>query len=288
MKTTGLPEEAVVDAMFTDPIAAAALLTAFVKFGAHRIGPSLLDDIARSEGLTPSRTRALQSALEACGLLSIEANDISLAVSPEEALQHAAVLRGVAYAQYRYKDPNSVEITLSPPAHPSRLMESLPRQGFAWARLHHTKDNLIELASEARKRFVIVSPFLDEEGAEWILSLLEAPARRKVPSTLILRGRDPKDIAILLTHRAAIEALGARILSYAITHDPGTRSPALETFHAKILLADNDKAYIGSSNMTRWSRDFSMECGVTIRGPCVKPVATLVDAICSVSIDWQP
>ena len=73
------------------------------------------------------------------------------------------------------------------------------------------------------------------------------------------------------------------ILSYAISHDPALRSPAAETFHAKIILADDDKAYIGSSNMTRWSRDFSMECGVILRGPCVKPVATLVEAMIKIS-----
>ena len=72
-------------------------------------------------------------------------------------------------------------------------------------------------------------------------------------------------------------------MGYSIAHDPSLRTPTVETFHAKILLADDDKAYIGSANMTRWSRDFSMERGVILRGPSVRPVATLVDAVLGVS-----
>ena len=103
---------------------------------------------------------------------------------------------------------------------------------------------------------------------------------------MIVRGRDEKEIEVLKAHRLMLAAWKTRIATYAITHDPGVRSPSLETFHAKILLADTDKAYIGSANMNRWSRDYSMECGVIIRGPCVKPVATLVDAMTSISDEW--
>jgi phosphatidylserine/phosphatidylglycerophosphate/cardiolipin synthase-like enzyme len=85
-----------------------------------------------------------------------------------------------------------------------------------------------------------------------------------------------------------LAAKGVRVLGYAIAHDPALRNPAIETFHAKILLADDNKAYIGSANMTRWSRDFSLECGVIIRGPGIKPVATLVEAMMKISEPHLP
>lgn len=47
------------------------------------------------------------------------------------------------------------DITLSPPASPSRLMDTLPKAGFSWARLFDTKDSLIELTSRAQRRFVM-------------------------------------------------------------------------------------------------------------------------------------
>jgi phosphatidylserine/phosphatidylglycerophosphate/cardiolipin synthase-like enzyme len=197
------------------------------------------------------------------------------------------MLRGVAYAQYRQRDSNQVDITLSPPAHPSRLMEILPKQGFAWTRLYDTKDSLVELASQAQRRLVIVSPFLDSEGLQWIGQLFDATAGKSMDRILVVRGRDRLEVEALCNQESQLSSLGIKVLSYAITHDPALRSPAIETFHAKILLADNDKAYIGSANMTRWSRDFSMECGVILKGPSVKPVATLIEAIIKISNSWK-
>jgi phosphatidylserine/phosphatidylglycerophosphate/cardiolipin synthase-like enzyme len=162
-------------------------------------------------------------------------------------------------------------------------MEMLPKQGFSWTRLYDTKDSLIELASQAERRLVIISPFLDREGLEWIGQLFEATAKKSIKRTMIVRGRDQTETDMVRKHSSQLAAWGVDILAYAISHDPAFRSPAIETFHAKILLADSDKAYIGSANMTRWSRDFSMECGVILRGPSVKPVATLVEAMIKIS-----
>jgi len=220
------------------------------------------------------------------GLLSQIGDGISLTVSKEDTLRYAAVLRGVAYARYRQRDSNQVEITLSPPALPSRLMEILPKQGFSWTRLYDTKDSLIELASQAERRLVIISPFLDREGLEWIGQLFETTAKKSIKRIMIVRGRDQTETDVLTKHSSQLADWGVDILAYAISHDPVLRSPAVETFHAKILLADADKAYIGSANMTRWSRDFSMECGVILRGPSVKPVATLVEAMIRISEQW--
>ena len=105
---------------------------------------------------------------------------------------------------------------------------------------------------------------------------------------LIVRGRDEAELGVLRLHHAPLSVWNARVLTYAIAHDPALRTPIIETVHAKILLADVDCIYIGSANMNRWSRDVSMECGVVVSGPCVRPVATLVDAMISVAEPWRP
>lgn len=129
----------------------------------------------------------------------------------------------------------------------------LPTQGFSWTRLYNTKDSLIELASQAEYRLVIVSPFLDRDGPEWICHLFEATGKKSIKRTLIVRGRDQMETEALTKHSAHLAATNVELLAYAISHDPSLRNPAIETFHAKILLADIDKAYVGSANMTRWS-----------------------------------
>jgi PLD-like domain len=281
-----IPEEAIVDAVLFDPLVAAALLVHLANCKSLSIRTALLDDIARGQNITSQKLDSVLAGLLEAGLLSKMLDGISLTVSKSDALRYAAVLRGVAYARYRQRDSNQVEITLSPPAHPSRLMELLPKQGFSWTRLYNTKDSLIELASQAQQRFIIISPFLDNEGLEWIDQLFEASSHKPVERTLIVRGRDENVLQTLRAHDLCLTTWGAKIMTYAISHDPALRTPTVETFHAKILLADSDKAYVGSANMNRSSRDFSMECGVIIRGPCVRPVATLVDSMMSIADQW--
>lgn len=283
MTPTGAPpEEAIVDSSISDPLGAEILLTALAHGPGRVLGPALLADLSRKHNLTSNRLQALLSALHATGVMRSNGDECELLVAPADALRYAAVLRGVAFAQHRQRDANSVDITLSPPASPSRLMETLPKAGFSWARLFDTKDSLIELASRAHRRFVIVSPFLDDEGLRWITVLFEA-ARRATERWLIVRGRDESELSILRSHRESLANWNARILTYAVAHDPAVRTPVIETFHAKILLADDNRAYIGSANMNRWSRDVSMECGVIVTGPAVRPVATLVDAIIAIA-----
>jgi phosphatidylserine/phosphatidylglycerophosphate/cardiolipin synthase-like enzyme len=286
MQSGAPPEEAVVDAVLSDPLGAQILLTALAHSHSHVLRHSLLADVSRKEDVSSDRLQRVVGALTATGVVKVDQEACVLKVSPADALRYATVLRGVALAQHRHRDANTVEITLSPPAMPSRLMEMLPTTDFSWARLYNTKDSLIELASRARHRFVVVSPFLDDDGLRWIAALFEA-ARNAAGRTLIVRGRDEAEINLLRAHSSTFSASSARVLAYAVAHDPAVRAPPVETFHAKILLADYDHAYIGSANMNRWSRDVSMECGVIISGPCVRPVATLVDAIVSVAESFR-
>ena len=276
------PEEAVVDSVLSDPLGAAILLTTLAHSQANGLRHSLLAELSKRENVSSDRLQKLLPALHTTGLVEVDRESCELRVSPADALRYAAVLRGVAFAQHRHQDTNSVEITLSPPATPSRLMEVLPKTDFSWARLYNTKDSLIELASRARRRFVVVSPFLDDDGLRWIATLFEA-ARHASDRCLIVRGREETEINLLRSHASMLVTWSARVLRYAIAHDPAVRAPAIETFHAKILLADSDRAYIGSANMNRWSRDVSMECGVILCGPSVRPVATLIDAISAIS-----
>lgn len=282
MLTGAPPEEAVVDAVLSDPLGAQILLTALAQNPARVMRRSLLTDLSRRENISSDRLRGLLGALDATGMVRVDQESCELKVSAADALRYAAVLRGVAYSQHRHRDANNVEIVLSPPASPSRLMEVLPKVGFAWARLYDTKDSLIELASHAQRRLVVVSPFLDGEGVRWIAELFAA-ARTASERLLVVRGRDQAEVDVLQSHRELLSSWNARVLAYSVVHDPALRTPAVETFHAKILLADRERAYIGSANMNRWSRDVSMECGIVIGGPCVRPVTALVDAILSIA-----
>lgn len=70
--------------------------------------------------------------------------------------------------------------------------------------------------------------------------------------------------------------MNAKVYDYAL---PRADSTGIETFHAKVVLADWTDAYVGSSNMNRASLERSMEMGVLIRGDGARSVAIVIDAI---------
>lgn len=276
-----IPEEALLDLVWSEPLPAARLLDVFAKLGPIRLGRELLDDIRLELSLTPGSFAAALEALQAAGALEAEGDGYRIMSSRDTCLTHAALLRGAVYARYRHKDRNSVEITLSPPAHPSRLVDKLSPQTFSWAGLYHTTDSLAELAGAAQQRFVIASPYVDEEGLEWVEALCRH-ARVNVNRTLLVRGIDDDSVRALQTCSERLAALNIAVVQYCIPRS----GSGYESFHAKMLLADSDSAYIGSANMNRPSRGYSLECGVVVRGPGARPVATLIEAILSLSRPW--
>lgn len=62
----------------------------------------------------------------------------------------------------------------------------------------------------------------------------------------------------------------------------GTQPP-LETFHAKIVLADEDLAYVGSANLLGSGDGTSLEAGVLVDGRAALQVARLVDGVLRVA-----
>jgi phosphatidylserine/phosphatidylglycerophosphate/cardiolipin synthase-like enzyme len=162
------------------------------------------------------------------------------------------------------------------PPQPSRVAGELQRLASAsFTTLTDTRDAFINLAHRARDRLVVMSPFIDASGADWASELFEqTSANHRV---LILRG----------AHQLSQCGAGGERLRRATTaiHDYAfeTASPSgyvqLETFHAKIVLADGSAAYVGSANLLHRSRELNLECGFLLDGDAVAPVAVLIDAV---------
>ena len=90
-----IPEEAIVDAVLSDPLAAATLLAHLANRDSLSIRARLLDDIARAQNITAQRLESIVEALLKAELLSQIQEGIALAVPKDDALRYAAVLRGV-------------------------------------------------------------------------------------------------------------------------------------------------------------------------------------------------
>jgi hypothetical protein len=139
-----------------------------------------------------------------------------------------------------------------------------------------TVDVLRHVALQALERLVFVVPFFDRHGAEMLVDLFgETRARERV---LVCRSvEDLRDSGAGLD--AKLAAAGVRIAAYRIAHYAANGACSIETFHAKVALADSTCAYVGSANAMRSSLETTMECGFLVRGAAAVQVRELVDLL---------
>lgn len=161
-------------------------------------------------------------------------------------------------------------VVTMPPSSPSAIGAALPATGLAYAALVHTKDALEKLADAAASNFTIMTPFLNDEGLAIALDLFRRT--RALGRHLIIR-RSGSARAVIDRSWPHLHELNVRVLNYTLPAEGG-----YETFHAKIVLADQDLAYVGSANMTAFARH-SMELGILTDGRAARVVASIVRGV---------
>lgn len=153
----------------------------------------------------------------------------------------------------------------------SCLGAALPSAGMASAALEDTREAFLDIASRAQSSLCIMTPFLNASGLAWAEELFTAtPA----PSRQLVVRASPEVRALLSRDADKLRALSVEILDYRIP----LGEAHYETFHAKVVIADDLIAYVGSSNMLDYERR-SMELGVVLEGQGVQAVATLARAV---------
>jgi phosphatidylserine/phosphatidylglycerophosphate/cardiolipin synthase-like enzyme len=165
------------------------------------------------------------------------------------------------------------------PPEPSRIGDQLQRRaGGSFATLTDTKDAFLHLARRARERLVIVTPYIDASGAAWAADVFDATsAAHKI---LVLRGMD--QLAMCGLAGEQLRRSATTVHDYALSGVHPNGQSYIETFHAKVVLADGAAAYVGSANFLYRSREKNLECGFLMEGDAVAPVAVLVEALLSV------
>lgn len=265
-----MPEPALRDLLadLRSEVAQAARLAAVLaSLAGQRIGL----DTVRARGMGGSEFATVPRLLEAFarrGLLTVEGAFIQVSVSFPSDLP--TLLRGAAAMLAVYKPETEVEIALTDVGPGTRFARALQAVGLQATRLIATRAVFEDVALSAERRLVIAIPFIDEDGAQMLLHMFErTPARERV---LIVRHTWSVRKAFG-TDAPRLTALGVRVVVYRITDATG-----FETFHAKVVLADEDFAYVGSANALVNGR-VPLELGVRLRGRAVRDVAIAVNAM---------
>ncbi len=240
--------------------------------------------ICSLSGIAQARTgEALSFLMAAKGLGLVEKiSDLNWRVIQAAILAELApMLQAIhVYRTEIHQDADTVEVVLTKPLSPSQLAKSLEGMLLGTWGLLDTREVLPSIAERATERFVVMTPFIDEVGGEILLALFQH-VRPSVRKQLIIRATAE---GLLPTGYLAItgklSTLGVEVFNFRL--DKG-EAFGKETFHAKVVLADNAKAYVGSANMNKWSFQYSLELGLLVSGKAADRISQVVDAVISIS-----
>ena len=204
--------------------------------------------------------------------------------SEDHLLRLSLVLEAVShYKEKVHRDATLAQVVLTKPVKPSRLEDALAGLGWKIAELEVTSEAFQGLASSTKRRLIVMTPFLDPAGASWLVSLFERtpPSAERI---LILRHLSepshPSFPTGYLSVKDRLDELGVKVFDYALKRVGGVGT---ETFHAKVVVRDDQQVYVGSSNMNRASLEYSMELGVLLSGQAATSVSRVVSAILSIA-----
>jgi phosphatidylserine/phosphatidylglycerophosphate/cardiolipin synthase-like enzyme len=187
------------------------------------------------------------------------------------------------YTTQIHRDASLARVVLTRPPKPSALETQLDGLGWRTGDLEPTAHAFVAMVQRAKRRIVVMTPFFDAKGAGWLKEVF-AHASPGVSRILVLRSLEDHT---RLDYPSGLKSIsswlvgeGVLIYNYSLSRGPGY---GRETFHAKVVLCDDDIAYVGSSNINAASLERSMEMGVAIEGKAARDVAMVIDAILQVA-----
>jgi hypothetical protein len=186
-----------------------------------------------------------------------------------------AFLQGVAATRASMARAETSHAVITMPRAPSALAEALPTTGMAHASLLTTAEGMARVAVAARERLTVMTPFLNLDGLQFAAELFAQTIAKE--RKLILR-RGTKTLQALAEGQNFLAGLGVQLLDYNLPCHGG-----YETFHAKIVLADEHHAYVGSANMLSYARG-SVELGIVVRGRPARMIGSVVRAIEAIAL----
>jgi hypothetical protein len=180
-------------------------------------------------------------------------------------------------------NPAAIELAVTMPLIPSHLEKELAATLGRPGGFLTTSAAFARLAQAASRRLVVMTPFIDAGGFRWLRRVFEAtPAACE--KIVVLRDTDKYKVELGVQHADWLRALQVSVRDYHLSHsaDAGRALP-IETFHAKLIVADDTLAYVGSANLLHSSEGVSLETGLLVEGSAAVQVARLVDAVLRVA-----
>jgi phosphatidylserine/phosphatidylglycerophosphate/cardiolipin synthase-like enzyme len=271
--------DALVGELFTLAGQAARIIGYLADFPAG-ICRTDLDLASRVGGVSAEHVAVVRRSLLAAGIAERVNFETRWAASTDDLKNLAQNLFGVASYLRVHRDRDSVQLVLTEPGQKSALRRAIDDSRALPPVVFQTSDAFFSLARGAREELTVLSPFLDQQGADFLVELFEL-CSEGVRRSLICRPLNEPECGDAFRRRAAdFRRLGVSIYEYAL---PSLLPSGRETFHAKVVLADASSFYVGSSNFMGSALDRSFECGVIVRGETARQLRYVLEALQSIA-----
>lgn len=262
----------------------AARIIAHLADFPEEISRTDVDLAARVSGVSAEHVAVVRRSLLAVGI-AVRTNFETSWVSSIGDLKNVAQnLLGVASYLRLHRDRDSVQLVLTEPGQKSALRRALDDSRALPPVVFQTSDAFFSLARSAREELTVLSPFLDRQGAKFLVELF-ALCSEGVRRSLICRPLDEPECGdAFRRHVADFRRLKVSVYEYAL---PSLLPSGRETFHAKVVLADASSFYVGSSNFMGSALDRSFECGVIVHGDAARQLRYVLAALQSIARSAQ-
>ena len=205
------------------------------------------------------------------------------AYSPVELLRLANVLNGAEHFRRMRFTPANVELAVTMPLVPSYLEKELAASLGRPGGFLSTGAAFTRIAQTATKRLVVMTPYIDASGFRWLRRIFKSTTSG-CQRIAILRNAQRYAVDLSVQHAEWLRTLEVEVRDYHVSHDASVkRTLPIETFHAKIVVADEQIAYVGSANLLSSSESISLETGFIVEGQPAVQVARLVDGVLRVA-----
>jgi hypothetical protein len=213
---------------------------------------------------------------------SIEGEKFKAVISRSELFRLSQMLRGAEHFRRLKLGGKHPEIAVTMPMSPSHLEQQLSTIISTGNGFVTTRDAFFKIARSSRKRFLIMTPYIDKDGFAWLKEIFSA-VKPDIKKILILREASKYAVTISMEHSKWLNDFNITVMDYHIASRDRSRALAMETFHAKVVLGDDVSAYVGSANLLGTGEGTSLEVGVTFEDFAASQVAKIIDGILRVA-----
>jgi len=255
---------------------------------AHDIDPivlctHLIHTAAANEGAVTPRQTADEFDIhtDAANHLHDLASEFGLVEYTSPTTNRVSVNRSVAneFIQFlvyfeEYATPTEVELLADDTIHDVELTISVP-EAFE-KRSAELMARLIRFVKNAQADLIVVTPFFTRFGVDTFVDHLAQATSRGTHVTVLTRDVADNGDNFEHVHRIYETVADTGNIGNLSMFEYDSEHGNL---HAKALIADGEKAYVGSANFTNYSLKNAIEIGLIVRGPVVEELTEFIAAV---------